>query len=73
MLAGLLSFIEIRQVKNLHNLVEQDHRFIKKATKPMMGFKALHSAKASIRRDLKFVKPRDNSSLLGIEISDGQF
>jgi putative transposase len=53
MLAGLLSFIEIRQVKNLHNLVEQDHRFIKKVTKPMIGFIALHSAKASIRRDLK--------------------
>jgi len=32
MLAGLLSFTEIRHGKNLHNLVEQDRRFIKKAT-----------------------------------------
>jgi putative transposase len=37
MLAGLISFIEISQV-----------RFIKKITKPMMGFKAFHSAKATI-------------------------
>ena len=44
MLAGLISFIEICQVKYLNNLIEQDHRFIKKITKPMMGFKAVHSA-----------------------------
>lgn len=48
MLAGLLSFIEIFQVKYLNNVVEQDHRFIKKITKPMMGFNAFHSAKATI-------------------------
>ena len=48
MLAGLISFIEICQVKYLNNLIEQDHRFIKKITKPMMGFKAFHSAKATI-------------------------
>jgi putative transposase len=47
-LAGLLSFIEIYQVKYLNNLIIQDHRFIKKITKPMMGFKAFHSAKAAI-------------------------
>ena len=48
MLAGLISFIEICQVKYLNNLIEQDHRFIKKITKPMMGFKAFYSAKATI-------------------------
>ena len=48
MLAGLISFVEILQIKYLNNLVEQDHRFIKKITKPMMGFKAFHSAKATI-------------------------
>jgi putative transposase len=31
-----------------NNIVEQDHRFIKKITKPMMGFKAFHSAQATI-------------------------
>ena len=47
-LAGLISFVEILQVKYLNNLIEQDHRFIKKITKPMMGFKAFHSAKATL-------------------------
>jgi putative transposase len=32
----------------LNNGVEQNHRLIKKITKSMMGFKAFHSAKASI-------------------------
>jgi len=50
MLAGLISFIEILQVKYLNNLIEQDHRFIKKITNPMMGFKAFNSAKATIDR-----------------------
>lgn len=48
MLAGLISFIEILQIKYLNNLIEQDHRFIKKITNPMMGFKAFHSAKATL-------------------------
>lgn len=39
---------EIRQVKYLNNIVEQDHRFIKRITGPMMGFKAFHSATATI-------------------------
>ena len=34
MLAGIIRFIEIVQIKYLNNLVEQDHRFIKKITKP---------------------------------------
>ena len=46
--AGLICFIEICQVKYLNKLIEQDHRFIKKITKPMMGFKAFHSAQATI-------------------------
>ena len=37
-----------QQIKYLNNIVEQDHRFIKKITKPMMGFKAFYSAKATI-------------------------
>ena|ERR1700677_1192463 len=40
--------VEIRQVKYLNNRVEQDHRFIKKITQPMRGFKAFHSAKATL-------------------------
>lgn len=40
--------IEIRQVKYLNNILEQDHRFIKRITRPLMGFKAFHSAAATI-------------------------
>lgn len=40
--------IEIRQIKYLNNIVEQDHRFIKKRTRPMLGFKNFYSAKATI-------------------------
>ena len=47
-LAGISSFVEIMQINYLNNIVEQDHRFIKKITKPMMGFKAFYSAKATI-------------------------
>jgi len=39
---------EIRQVKYLNNIVEQDHRFIKKRTKPTLGFKNFHSAKSTL-------------------------
>jgi transposase-like protein len=38
----------IRQVKYLNNIAEQDHRFIKKRTRPMLGFKNFHSAKATL-------------------------
>jgi putative transposase len=41
--------IKILQVKYLNNIVEQDHRFIKKLTRPMMGFKSFHSASATLR------------------------
>ena len=40
--------IGIRQVKYLNNILEQDHRFIKRVTGPMMGFKGFHSAAATI-------------------------
>lgn len=40
--------IDIRQIKYLNNIVEQDHRGIKRITKPMMGFKSFHSAEATL-------------------------
>lgn len=40
--------IEIRQIKYLNNLVEQDHRFIKKRTRPTLGFKNFYSARETI-------------------------
>jgi putative transposase len=40
--------VEVRQKKYLNNIVEQDHRFIKKRTRPMLGFKNFYSAKETI-------------------------
>ena len=40
--------IGIVQPKYLNNIVEQDHRFIKRITRPMFGFKAFHSAAATL-------------------------
>ena len=35
----------VRQVKYLNNIVEQDHRAVKRITKPMLGLKSFQSAK----------------------------
>jgi putative transposase len=40
--------ILIRQVKYLNNIVEQDHRGIKRVTRPMLGFKSFYSAQKTI-------------------------
>ena len=36
--------IVVRQVKYLNNIVEQDHRAIKRVTRPMLGFKSFQAA-----------------------------
>jgi putative transposase len=41
--------IEIRQIKYLNNLVEQDHRAIKRIVRPMLGFKTFGSARRTLR------------------------
>ena len=40
--------IELRQVKYLNNVVEQDHRAIKRKVRPMMGFKSFWSASVTL-------------------------
>ncbi len=42
---GLENSIVVRQVKYLNNIVEQDHRAIKRVTRPMLGFKSFRSAR----------------------------
>ena len=37
--------IKIRQVKYLNNIIEQDHRAIKRITRAMLGFKDFHCAR----------------------------
>ena len=41
--------IEIRQIKYLNNVVEQDHRAIKRIIRPMLGFQSFHSARCTLR------------------------
>ncbi len=47
-LTGTGHLVTIRQVKYLNNILEQDHRFIKRIIRPMLGFKGFHSAAATL-------------------------
>ena len=38
----------LRQQKYLNKIIEQDHRFIKKIIKPMLGFKSFKTAEKTI-------------------------
>ena len=38
----------IRKIKYLNNIIEQDHRFIKRKTGPMLGFESFETAKKTI-------------------------
>ena len=62
--------IKIRQCKYLNNIIEQDHRFIKRIIRPMLGFKYFWSARATLAgielwRMLK--KGQNKSSLPALE------
>ncbi len=39
---------ELRQSKYLNNVIEQDHRHIKRIVKPMMGLKTFNSARRTL-------------------------
>src|SRR5258708_29968918 len=47
-LEQLASDCELRQVKYLNNLIEQDHRFIKRRTRPGLGFFAFQTAQRTL-------------------------
>jgi putative transposase len=40
--------ITIRQIKYLNNMVEQDHRSVKRVTNPMLGFKSFAAAQSTL-------------------------
>ncbi len=40
--------IKIRQCKYLNNIIEQDHRHIKRLTRPMLNFKNFHAAQRTL-------------------------
>ena len=41
--------IEIRQIKYLNNLVEQDRRAVKRIVRPMLGFQTFRCARATLQ------------------------
>jgi putative transposase len=45
---GVGRIINIVQSKYINNIIEQDHRFIKRITRSMLGFKGFHSAAATL-------------------------
>jgi transposase-like protein len=51
--------VDLRQVKYLNNLVEQDHRFMKRLVKPGMGFFSVETAWR--RRDDAYASQRANT------------
>jgi putative transposase len=40
--------IAIRKIKYLNNIVEQDHRAVKRVTRPMLGFKSFEAAQSTL-------------------------
>jgi transposase-like protein len=40
--------IEIRKIRYLNNIVEQDHRTVKRVTRPMIGFKSFKAAQSTL-------------------------
>jgi putative transposase len=40
--------IAIRQVKYLHNIIAQDHRTVKRITRPMLRFKSVRAAPSTL-------------------------
>ncbi len=48
-LRTLSKITELRPVKYLNNIVEQDHRFIKRLVNPGMGFASFNTARRTLR------------------------
>jgi putative transposase len=40
--------IDIRQITSLNNIVEQDHRGVKRVTRPRLGFTSFEAAQATL-------------------------
>jgi len=40
--------ITIHKIKYLNNIVEQDHRGVKRVTRPMLGFKSFEAAQGTL-------------------------
>ena len=58
----------VRQVKYLNNIVEQDHRAIKRSTKPMLSIKSFHAAKNVLAGiELMHMIRKSQLNIVGVE------
>jgi putative transposase len=62
--------IIIRQVKYLNNVIEQDHRGVKRVTRPMLGFKSFAAAQAALS-GLELMHMLKKGQLVGEEGVEG--
>jgi transposase-like protein len=46
---NLFKNVEIRQIRYLNNIIEQDHRSIKRIVNPMLGFQSFRSANKTLK------------------------
>src|SRR4029078_2850182 len=64
--------IGVRQIKYLNNIAEQDHRFIKKRTRPTLGFKHFYSAKETIS-GIENIRMIQKGQIVGQSASQSSF
>ena len=57
--------VGIRQVKYLNNIIEQDHRSIKRIVNPMLGFQSFRSASKTLKgiEAMNMIKKRQVNNL----------
>jgi transposase, IS6 family len=60
---------QIRQVKYLNNLVEQDHRGVKKITNAALGYQSFHTAWRTIR-GIEIMRMIDKGQMEGVSKKD---
>jgi len=49
MIKYYLKNVGIRQIKYLNNIIEQDHRSIKRIVNPMLGFQSFYTASKTLK------------------------
>ena len=62
--------IEIRQLKYLNNIIEQDHRNVKRITRPMLGFKSFEAAQYTLA-GVELMHMLKKGQLAGEEAGEG--
>ena len=62
---NLFKNVEIRQIKYLNNIIEQDHRSIKRIVNPMLGFQSFRSANQTLKgiEAMNMIKKRQVNDL----------